>query len=94
MVGTDKQGLRHKLYLKWKNNSHNIRGILERHLSPTKTNDISKELNDERLEVCIRMVLLSNEMRTSLISSIVLRDICVRIQENDSTAKLFSSELV
>ena len=73
---------------------HNIRGILERHLSPTKPNDISKESNDERLEACILLDLLSNEMRTSVISSIVLRDICVKIQENTSTAKLFSSELV
>ena len=77
MVRTDRVGETN--FISSGNNSNNILGILVCHLSPTETNDISKEFNDESLEECIRLDLFSVEMRTSLISSIVLRDICIRM---------------
>ena len=84
IFGRNRASFRKNLYLKWKNNSHDIHNKMKQHKLNTSIS---------RFQVCIRLDVLSIEIRISMITTTILRDICARIQGNESITKLSPSQL-
>ena len=67
---------RRKLYLKWKNNSHNIRSILKETLQCNDAPAVVSCLSIEKdFQVSLNLGHLSVENRTSLLTSALIKDI-------------------
>ena len=69
IFGMNRTDSRKRLYLKWKNNSHNI-------CNKVKEYDLNLSVSNN-FQVCIGLDLLSIGSRTSLITETILRDISV-----------------
>ena len=83
IYGRNRISQRRKLYLKWTKNNFGIQTVLKRRF----------DIQSEDLRVCYSLDLLSMKIRTTLVSSAILRIICDRVNEKSST-KMDSSELV
>ena len=80
IFGRNGADLRKILYLKWKNNSHNIR-------NKVKEYDLNLSVSNN-FQVRVGLDLLSIESRTSLLTETILRDISARLQGDILTINL------
>ena len=85
IFGRNNASLRKNIYLKWKNNSHDIHNTIK------QQHELNMSIS--RFQVCIRLDILSVEKRISIITKKILRDICARLQGNESITKLPFSQL-
>ena len=80
IFGRNRADLRKRLYLKWKNNSHNIcNKVREYDLNLSVSNNFQGRIG---------LDLLSIESRTSLITETILRDFSARLQGDNLTINL------
>ena len=80
IFGRNRADLRKSLYLKWKNNSHNI-------CNKVKEYDLNLSVSNN-FEVHVGLDLLPIASRTSLITETILRYISARLQGDNLTLNL------